>query len=117
MYKYLNLRFDTRYSKFVSVEDVVEILNSVSKLKRAAPSKFISDAELPWGIINLLQCDSKGNYAVDEESSFGEVNLIEFIFSDEDNAFKEYYSIALNLAEKVNWEIFDASAEKVIRNK
>ena len=83
MYYYITLA-SINYKEFYPTALVVDTLLEIHGLERENPLQFKSIAGYPWTIIQLIACNTQGNYAIKEGDTYPEINCIEIIRSTED---------------------------------
>lgn len=74
----------TDYQQFYASELVVDALKNIQGLIQKNPLQFVSTEGYPWTIIQLAICNTEGNYAVNENDIYPEINCIEIIRSSEE---------------------------------
>jgi hypothetical protein len=117
IYRYLNIRFNSKYSRNLNTKDVIPVINKINGLARKDKCKFENDDNLPWLVLSLVKCNERGNYSIDEGEYFEEINLIEFIFAEDEESYNTYITIAKEIAHKFNWEVVDDHNNEMVVGK
>ncbi|NME72758.1 hypothetical protein [Flammeovirga aprica] len=115
-YGYLNIRFDSKYSKDLNTKDLILIIKKIDGLTRKDKCQFENAENFPWLVLSLINCNDRGNFSIDEGEYFEKINLIELIFSDNQESYDVYFLIGKDIANKINWEVIDDHTEEVIVN-
>lgn len=113
-YKYLNIRFDSKYSMYKHTMRLIEFIKTIPELKQTDKVQFKNADDYPWGVISLIKCDKHGNFSLNKRECFAEVNLIEILFFDTDESLKHYLEIGTRIANKMNWEIVDEDTDEIL---
>jgi len=62
MYRYLNIRGESDYSKFLPVEDIFSCIANIPELSQLSDRSFESVAGAPWFLVSIISCSSTGCY-------------------------------------------------------
>jgi hypothetical protein len=116
-YRYLNIRFDSKYSKDLNTKDVILIIEKIDGLTRKDKCQFENVENFPWLVLSLIKCNDRGNFSIDKGEYFEKINLIELIFSDNQESYDVYAPVAKEIANKINWEVIDDHNEEIIIEK
>ena len=103
MNRYLNIRSDQDYSKFLETQKVKKILTELDSFKEDDYQVYKSTEGNPWTIINLLEADKEGNYSLNKGEHKEQINLIEIICSERDKQW--YEELTETIAKQVSWEV------------
>lgn len=116
MYRYLNIRGESDYSKFLPVEDIFSCIANIPELSQLSDRSFESVAGAPWFLVSIISCSSTGCYPGRTSHTSKTANLIEFICSDDNFRKRFFYErLALGVAKSLDWEVVDANSSEVIR--
>ncbi|MGV3609622.1 MAG: hypothetical protein ACO1N0_01650 [Fluviicola sp.] len=107
IYDYIELFGDENYSKFISIEDFCQLLNTLPNVEQRSSASFI------WSIgefgvrIQGIHCDSNGNYVFNDDSRFEKINLIDINLpqGSESIYHKQIQAFILDLGSKIGWDI------------
>lgn len=120
-YKYYQIRKDNRYSELIKTEIVKSIILDDKTIVPKGNLMFRNRKGLPWISITLIRTEN-GSYAVDKNTDFKEVNLIEVITSRRPETNEDWYlKMMRTVSKKLNWEIIleiddDENEEIKIKN-
>jgi hypothetical protein len=107
LYDYISLKSDSSYSKFITVESLMELLiENLGCEKKSNASCYFIVEELSIGIQGIV-CDTNGNYSFHSDESFEKINLIEINLpqGSESKYETEIISFTKALADSIKWEI------------
>ena len=107
IYKYLNIRYDSRYSKAIKTESVIKLIEKIDCIQRKGKIQFENKIEYPWLVLSLIKCNEKGNFSFNGGDYFEEINLIELIIVDNEESISKYQPIAKQIAKQIDWEVID----------
>ena len=113
-YKYLNIRFDSKYSVYINTTELIEFIKTILEVEQTDKVQFKNKGDYPWGVISLIKCDKHGNFSLDKDQYFEKINLIEILFLDTDESLKHYLEIGTRIAKKINWEIVDEDTHEIL---
>ncbi len=111
MYRYLTVRSDASYSRFILTEELVRFLATLPGLRQSDPMSFEAAHGLPWVTVILAECNTLGNYASDGLPS-RLINVIEVIgpaSSDEE----WYECLANRIAAFLGWEVVEEQSSRL----
>lgn len=113
-YSYLNIRFNSTYSKIIQTEKIIPFVNSLIELKQTDKVQFKNTEPYPWGVVSLVKCSDRGNYSLDTGEYFEFVNLIELLFLDKEDSRDHYIKLGAKIARKLQWEMIDDDTDEII---
>lgn len=109
---YITIRGSADYSVYVKSASLREFLSGYPGLQLSPPSGFVSETDKPWVSIVMAECDSSGNYAV-ENVCPRLINVVELICSDfEDPVW--YDSLATEIAVFLKWSAHEDHEQRRI---
>ena len=115
MYRYLNIRGDSRYGVFLPVERIQRVLADLPELSQSSARKFESVPGKPWFLAWIIGCDLDGNYPAGISQTSQAANLVELICSDRDPTNQAFYErLALGISEALGWEVVDDGTSEPI---
>jgi len=113
-YRYLNIRFDSKYSLDTDTTKLIEFIKTMSELKQTDKVQFENTETYPWGVISLIKCDERGCFSLEKGKYVAQANLIELLFSDTEESLSHYLEIGAKIAKKINWEINDEDIDEIL---
>jgi hypothetical protein len=99
---YLTIRSDAFYTEATDADRLVDFLRNLPGLDQVKPRSFANQSDRPWLLIQLAECDWRGNYQVTEVVQ-PTINVVELICSQ--NGDQGWYeSLAGQIAQFLGWE-------------
>ncbi len=120
MYDYISIRANENFSKKITVEKFVTLIeNNLNNLKKESQASFSLILDNFIIIIQGILATSNGSYSFYSDSEFTEINLIEIdIPQGAESIFHtEILNLAINIASLLAWEVHDHETEKVLYPK
>ena len=114
MDRYLNVRFDSAYSREVATAKLLDLVQTFPELKQIDKLQFENKEGFPYGIVSLIQCDAQGCFSFNRGDYFENVNLVEFLIPDTEEAVSHYLKLAKRITEMLQWELVDADTDEVL---
>ena len=116
MYDYLSIRSDSKYSKKVTIEKFVTLIQSELDLKQESSATFsfcLNDIKF---LVQGIFSDSRGCYAFNSDSEFKKINLLEINIPQGSESIyeQEILEVAQKIASLLGWEIYDDELGKTL---
>ena len=114
MYRYLSIRFDSKYSEYLTASDVDDFLSGCTELKKVGRLDYENSDNFPWVCLAIVFGDEYG-YAQHSPNMIEKVNQIELIcsFNGADEPFRPYQRLAEKISKRFGWEVYDSEIEGV----
>ncbi len=116
-YKYLNIRFDSKYSIETDTKELLDFIKRIPEVKQTDKVQFENKTNFPWGVISLIKCDQRGCFSIDKGQYFEMVNLVELLFSDNQESLTHYQKIGTEIANQLNWELIDDDTDEILMKR